>query len=51
MSTKGWMRWHAPVIWLWRNINRRIKVQANLGIKQEPVSKVIQKGLAEWLKW
>jgi hypothetical protein len=33
------------------SINRSIVVHAGLGIKQDPVSKIKQKGLVIWLKW
>jgi hypothetical protein len=33
-------------------LNRRIVVQAHLGIKQDTISKIINiKGLLVWLKW
>jgi hypothetical protein len=34
-----------------RSINVRIKVQAGPGIKQDPISKIMQKKLAEYFKW
>jgi hypothetical protein len=44
ISTSDWVWWYVPVIPAkQRSTNRRFSVQASLGIKQDPVLKIMQK--------
>jgi hypothetical protein len=57
ISTKGWVQWHMPVI-TWGSTNKRILVQASLGVKQDLISKTVNSKRAggaaqvvEYLPW